>query len=220
MTVGLSRIAGEAVNEPISLDDAKLHLRVDGTVDDELIGSMITSARTSCEWRMQRSILPQSWALTQSSFRHPWVEQHGHLHHGLIFNPAWYRARCHGYPDSIVLPHPPIRSVASVAYLNTAMQRITLDPSAYRLAIVGEKLAMLRPVGSPWPQTAREPDAVIVTYAAGWDDPAQIPAPIISWIKLRLGALYENREEYAAGQPIPELGFADGLLDPYSIPVA
>jgi hypothetical protein len=219
MTVGLSRVAGEAVDEPVSLDDAKLHLRVDGTADDELIRSMITSARASCERRMQRSILPQSWALTQSSFRHPWFEHNGHLLHGLTFNADWYRARTHGSPDSIALPNPPIRSVTSVTYLNTALQRVTLDPSAYRLAVIGETLALLRPVGAQWPQTAREPDAVIVTYKAGWADPAQIPAPIISWIKLRIGALYDNREEFSAGQPVPELGFADGLLDPYSIPV-
>jgi hypothetical protein len=219
MTVGLSRIAGEAVDEPISLDDAKLHLRVDGNTDDVLIGLMITSARTSCEGRMQRSILPQSWMLTQSSFRQPWFEESGHLHHGLTFNPAWYRARCHGSPDSIVLPHPPIRAITSVTYLDATLQRVTMDPSAYRLAVVGEKLALLRPVGAPWPHTAREPDAVTIVYDAGWPDASQIPAPIISWIKLRLGALYENREEFAAGQPVPELGFADGLLDPYSIPV-
>ena len=219
MTIGLSRVAGGEVAEPISLADAKLHLRVDGTAEDGLIGSMITSARASCERRMQRSILAQSWVLTQSSFRHPWVDQHEHLHNSLIFNIGWYRARCHGSPDSIVLPNPPIRAVTSVTYLDTSQQRVTLDPAAYRLAVIGETLAMLRPVGVPWPRTAREPDAVVVTYEAGWDDPSQFPAPVISWIKLRLGALYENREEFAAGQPIPELGFADGLLDPYSIPV-
>lgn len=219
MTVGLSRVAGEAVIEPVSLDDAKLHLRVDGDDDDALIGSMITSARVSCETRMQRSILAQSWVLSQSSFRHPWVDQHERLHHGLLVHPAWYRARCHGSPESVILPHPPIRSVTSVTYLDESLNRVTLDPSLYRLAVVGEMLAMLRPVGSPWPRTASEPDAVTITYAAGWEDPSQIPAPIISWIKLRLGSLYENREEYSAGQPVPELGFADGLLDPYSIPV-
>lgn len=219
MTFGLSRVTGEAVSEPISLDDAKLHLRVDGTGEDGLIGSMITSARTSCERRMQRSILAQSWKLTQSNFAHPWLDRHRVYGVAELVNPNWYLARCHDAPDSIVLPHPPIRAVTSVTYLDTTMQRVTLDPSAYRLAIVGETLALLRPVGGPWPQTAREPDAVIVTYDAGWDDPKQIPAPVISWIKLRLGALYENREEFSAGQPVPELGFADGLLDPYSIPV-
>lgn len=218
MTFGLLRVAaGEAV-EPVDLDAAKTHLRVDGTDDDDEIAAMITSARTSCERRMQRSILPQSWVLSQSCFGDPWTDHHTHHHHGLV-NPGWYRARCGGFPDSIVLPHPPIRAITSVAYLDVSAQRVTLDPSRYRLAVVGEMLAMLRPVGTRWPSTAREPDAVIVSYDAGWADASQIPAPIISWIKLRLGALYENREEFSAGQPVPELGFADGLLDPYSIPV-
>lgn len=219
MTFGLSRVAGEAVDEPVSLDDAKKHLRVDGNDDDDLIGTMITSARTSCEERMQRSIVPQSWVLTQSSFGHPWIEQHSGLQHALISNPGWYRAHSHRFPDSVILPHPPIRTVESVQYLDVNRSRVTLDPSAYRLAVIGETLAMLRPVGQAWPQTAREPDAVIVTYSAGWAEVAQIPAPIISWIKLRIGALYENREEFSAGEPIPQLGFADCLLDPHSIPV-
>ncbi|NIF80142.1 hypothetical protein F3J20_22570 [Paraburkholderia sp. Cy-641] len=220
MTFGLSRVAGDEVNEPVSLADAKLHLRVDVDDDDDLIGSMITSARTSCEARMQRSILPQSWTLTQSSFGHSWFENHDVPHrYGLVFSPDWYRMHSCRHTDSIVLPHPPIRSVDSVQYLNPDHQRVPLDPTAYRLAVIGEMLALLRPVGAAWPRTAHEPDAVIVTYSAGWVEPAQIPAPIISWIKLRIGALYENREEYSAGQPVPELGFADRLLDPYSIPV-
>ncbi len=83
---------------------------------------------------------------------------------------------------------------------------------------MGETLAMLRPVNGPWPQTAREPDAVTVRYEAGWANPEDIPSPMISWIKLRLASLYANREEFAAGLPVAEVGFADGLLDPYSIP--
>lgn len=217
MTFGLSRVAGE-VTEPITLDDAKLHLRVDNDAEDDLIESMITSARTSCERRMQRSIISQSWILTQSSFGHPHIDHHM-VDLPELFNLSWYHNRCHGHPGSIVLPHPPIRSVTSVAYLDSSHQRVALDPTAYRLAVVGEMLALLRPMGAPWPRTAREPDAVVITYVAGWADALQIPSPILSWIKLRIGALYENREEYAAGQPIPELGFADGLLDPYTIVV-
>ena len=35
--------------EPISLTDAKAHLRVDGSTDDALIGAMISAARDYCE---------------------------------------------------------------------------------------------------------------------------------------------------------------------------
>lgn len=44
-----------------------------------------------------------------------------------------------------------------------------------------------------------------------------VPDGIRSWMLLRIGALYENREEVAVGTRIVvlELPFVDGLLDPY-----
>jgi len=44
-----------------------------------------------------------------------------------------------------------------------------------------------------------------------------VPDGIRSWMLLRVGALYENREEVAVGQRVVvlELPFVDGLLDPY-----
>ncbi|PUA17268.1 phage head-tail connector protein [Glaciimonas sp. PCH181] len=44
-----------------------------------------------------------------------------------------------------------------------------------------------------------------------------VPDGIRSWMLLRIGSLYENREEVAVGQRIVvlELPFVDGLLDPY-----
>jgi uncharacterized phiE125 gp8 family phage protein len=216
MTFGLSRIAGEVV-EPITLADAKLHLRVDGDTDDDLIGSMITSARTSCERRMQRSVVQQSWALTQSCFGRPWLD-HREREWQQLTNPDWYRTVCRGSHDSIVLSNPPIQSVSSVAYLSESYERVTLDPATYRLAVVSETLAMLRPVGVPWPRAAREPDAVIVTYLAGYAEPDQIPGPVLSWIKLRIGSLYASREDFIAGLTVAMSPFADGLIEPYSIP--
>lgn len=217
MTYGLARVTSGAITEPVSLDDAKLHLRVDLGDDDDLIEQMITSARQSCEASMQRSLVPQSWLLTLSGFfplhsqRSAWGGETTHE--------CFARQARHG-SDTIVLPNPPVRSVTSVTYLDRTGNRVPLDPSRYRLALVGEKLAVLRPVGGSWPATAMEPDAVVIQYEAGWDDATQIPAAAISWIKLRIGALYENREAFAAGAAIPALGFADGLLDPHSKPVA
>lgn len=212
MTFDLSRIAGE-VTEPISLDEAKLHLRVDGTAEDDLIGSMITSARESCERLMQRSVVPQSWMLTQSGFGRPGFDHRDRDRHRHSAG-SWG----HGNFESISLPRPPIQSVTSVAYLDESRDRLTLDPSRYRLAVMGDTLAFLRPVGLPWPHTACEPDAVSVTYLAGWSDPASIPSPILSWIKLRIGSLYACREEFIAGLTVADNPYAAGLLDPYSIP--
>ncbi len=54
------------------------------------------------------------------------------------------------------------------------------------------------------------PDAV-VTYTAGYPS---VPDSIRSWILLRIGALYEHREE-SAEKPVSEHRFAQHLLTPY-----
>lgn len=52
---------------------------------------------------------------------------------------------------------------------------------------------------------------VVVTYTAGY---ASVPDSIRSWILLRIGALYEHREE-SAEKPVSEHRFAQHLLTPY-----
>ena len=42
--------------EPITLEEAMLHLRVDGNADDLLISSLITTAREYCETWQAREI--------------------------------------------------------------------------------------------------------------------------------------------------------------------
>jgi len=52
-----------ATLEPITLAQAKQHLRVDGSDEDGLISSLITAARLMVEARTDRALLTQSWIL-------------------------------------------------------------------------------------------------------------------------------------------------------------
>lgn len=59
-------------------------------------------------------------------------------------------------------------------------------------------------------------------YTAGYGDAAtDVPEGIRHWILLRVGTLYENREEVAilSRQSIEPLPFVDCLLDPYKAPL-
>lgn len=49
--------------EPITLAEAKLYLRVDGSMEDTLIGNMITVARMAAEAYLARSLVTQIWKL-------------------------------------------------------------------------------------------------------------------------------------------------------------
>lgn len=54
--------------EPLTLAEAKLFLRVDGSTDDTLISSLITSARIAAEQYMKRSLIEQTWKLTYDDY--------------------------------------------------------------------------------------------------------------------------------------------------------
>lgn len=47
--------------EPFDLAEAKVHLRVDGTHDDDLIEALITIVREACEDRIERTLITSTW---------------------------------------------------------------------------------------------------------------------------------------------------------------
>ncbi len=58
----LSLKTGPAI-EPVSLAEAKAHLRMDGTDEDGLINSLITAARLMVEAHTARALITQAWLL-------------------------------------------------------------------------------------------------------------------------------------------------------------
>jgi len=91
-------------SEPITIDEARLHLRVDHCDEDELINTLITAAREQAEHIIGRAIMPQTLELELSSFS-----------------------------GDITLEHPPIVSVESIKYLDATVAEITLLAGDYVL---------------------------------------------------------------------------------------
>ena len=53
---------------PITLEDAKLHCRVDTAADDALINALITAATELAEQKTGRALMAQTWELTLDAF--------------------------------------------------------------------------------------------------------------------------------------------------------
>ena len=60
--------------EPVSLAEAKQHLRVDGGDDDLLIGSLITAARQAAETKTGRQLITARWKLVLDAFPGPLMQ--------------------------------------------------------------------------------------------------------------------------------------------------
>lgn len=190
--------------EPVSLAEAKLHLRVVATDDDTQIGMLITAAREYAEAYTGRSFITQSWRLVLDCF-----------------------------PRMIQLERGPVRLIDSVVYRDMAAATQTLtwgavansvqrSSDASLVADLSDVARIAPAFGRVWPIAMPEIGAVAVNYTAGYGNATAVPAGIRQWMLLRIGALYENREEIVVGRAlvVAPMPFVDGLLDPYRVQLA
>jgi uncharacterized phiE125 gp8 family phage protein len=176
--------------EPVSLAEAKAHLRVTSSDDDDLITALIVTARGAAEHELQRSLITQTWEKALDMF-----------------------------PEAIQLLCPPVQSVTSVKYLDVDGVEQTLSSASYTLDNASDSTpAWLTPAyGYTWPETYEEVNAVKVRYAAGWASASSVPQPIKQWMKLQIGHWYENRESVNVGNITSKLDYVSFLLDRYRI---
>ncbi|MGZ9812661.1 head-tail connector protein [Pseudoroseicyclus sp. H15] len=154
---------------PVSLAEAKAHLRVDGPDEDGLIESYIEAATAHLDgWTgiLGQALMPQTW-----------------------------RQDFEGWSARMGLPLFPVLGIDGVRYRDGAGAEQTLAPEAYELRTdtAGTYLGLL--ASGP---TARA-GSISITYRAGYADAAAIPRPIHVAILLQVAALYEHRESSVEG---------------------
>lgn len=173
---------------PVTLAEAKTHLRVGHSEDDALITLMIESAAAVAEQQMNRALMAQTWELIIDAF--PVAE--------------------------IKLPRPRVLSIEQVSYIDPEGVEQTLAADAYTLDADLAPGWLLPALGTTWPSTRDQANAVRVRFVAGYgSDAAAVPSNVQAWLLMHVGAAYRNREAFAAGVSMAELpgGFVDRLLD-------
>lgn len=174
--------------EPVTLDEAKNHCRVDGTEDNALITSLIVAARESAEHEIGRALCTQTRELILDAF-----------------------------PPAFVLRGAPVQSVVSVRYLDSTGIEVELDPQDYQLDNASEPAYVVPAYGRAWPDSYPVPNAVRVRYICGYGGASAVPSGIKAWILLAVGTLHAQRETMTVGaQALPDR-FWHRLLDPYRI---
>lgn len=176
---------------PVSLDEAKAHLRVDGTDEDLLITAYLGAAVEMAEQATGRALMPQTWLLSLDAF-----------------------------PPALELTRVPVATVTGVAYDDTDGATQTFAPTSYTLSNTDDYdiARIICAYGKAWPASRAQVNAVRVTYVAGYADAASVPESIKSWIKLAVGSMFENRQsEVIERSSVLSLGFADRLLDRYRV---
>jgi hypothetical protein len=151
--------------EPVDLDLAKQHLRVDTgfTSDDTYITALITAARQRVEKITQRAIFNRKVLLTLDYFPWPgWDSTTGSTAHDYFMH--WYYRGL-----TIRLPLPSTVNVESLTYIaNDGVSVITIPSSNYRVDTTSEPARIAPVPGFTWPyQQNYIPGQISVTYIAG-----------------------------------------------------
>ncbi len=169
--------------EPVSLAEAKAHLRVDDDSQDAYIAALITAAREWCEQFQGRAYITQKLRL--------------HLE-------TWPSGR------RILLPRPPLVSVESVSYRNDEGQTIVFDPSAYRVDTASEPGAIVLAPDRYWPgEMLDEGMPITIDFTAGYGaDATSVPQRVRQAVLLYVGFLFENR-----GDSLGQVGLPKAVRD-------
>ena len=172
---------------PITLDDAKLNLRETENHLDNIITAWIMGVTDHAEHYMGRAIMQQSWRVTLNAF-----------------------------PDEIVLPYPPVISVAAITYRDKDNLEQTLSADQYVLDNTTEPCRIVPANKLSWPDTHAQINAVKIDIVCGYGTNATAtPYGIRLYLLAKLVEQYDPAIK--PDKDTVQASYIDRLLDRYRV---
>lgn len=171
--------------EPVSLAEAKAHLRVTHGDDDVLIGTLIASARRIVEARSGLQLITQDW----TCYRDAWPE------------------------DGVIgIPLGPLTAVIELAVYGEDGAKAVIDPAHYYADFASRPPRLLLRGSRLWQPPGRALNGIAITVEAGFGPAAaDVPETLRQAVKILLAHWYEHR---GSGDPPPVPVTFDALIRP------
>lgn len=197
--------------EPVTLDEAKVHMRIDGNDDDAYITELITAARIIAESYTRRSFINTTWKM----FINKWPYSGGYDR----FPEGYYEVAITEVYQAkpVVLPKGRLQSVTHIKTYDDTDTATTVDVSNYYVGAYssGDSGQVALRNGGSIPAPTRATDGIEIQFIAGYGSSASaVPIAIKQAIKMLVSSLYENRGDCQDGK-LPTS--AKALLDQYRI---
>lgn len=185
--MSLSLITAPA-SEPVSPEEIKAYLRVTTPDDDNLISSLMVTARHALEARAGIAFLHQDWVYTQE------ISQYA----------------------EICLPLSPVSAINLIQIKNTndAYIDISLDEFEIELGLTAT-LSPTDPFQLLHYLDASSTKSIKIGFTAGFSSKDQIPADLRHSLFLLTAHFYENRESASEERVFSIPRTVDALLAPY-----
>lgn len=186
--------------EPITLDEAKAHLRLDTADDDLLIQSLILTSRLHIEVALGLALITQTW----SCFFDRWPARSG-----APLEPAGADltlrssiARSAADFDAVTLPISPVRSIDAIRVYDEDGTFVSLPVAGFTTDFISRRPRVRRNAGTATPEPGRRLNGIEFAVTCGFGStPADVPAPIRQALLLLVAHWYEHRDPGEIGTP-------------------
>jgi uncharacterized phiE125 gp8 family phage protein len=186
--------------EPITLEEAKAHLRLDTNDDDMLIQSLILTSRLHIEVALGLALITQTW----SCFFDRWPARAGALVEpaGGGFTLRERSARFEPASETVTLPISPVRSIDAVRIYAGDGTFISLPTAGFTFDLASRHPRVTRNAETMMPEPGRRLNGVEIAVTCGFGpSPADVPAPIRQALLLLVAHWYEHRDPGEIGTP-------------------
>lgn len=177
--------------EPVTLADAKAHLRIDDDSEDALVTSLVLTSRLHIEAALGIALVSQDWQLVLD---------------------RWPKG------GAVTIPLHPLQSVSAVRVLDEAGSATVVGTDRYVVDTVSS-LGRLVATAFGLPQPGRTANGVEIDFTAGFGPaPEDVPAPIRQALLMLVAHWHEHRDPVEIGTPGVAIPAAvSRLLKPYRV---
>lgn len=178
-------ISGPAV-EPVTLTEAKLHLKVETADEDPLIESLIVAARQACELATGLALITQTWRYFLDAFPGRCEEWWDGSRDG---------ARNSGSSTALEIPLPPLLGVVHVKTYDQADAAAIIPSGDYQVDTAARPGRIAMRGFAPWPiVTLRPVNGVEIEFQAGFGaSQSAVPEQLRQGILQHVAFLYTHR---------------------------
>lgn len=171
------RTVTPATFSPVSLDEAKAHVRRLDSDEDDLIAAQLAAAVDHVE-RLTSQVLADR-----------------------VMEIAWPDFPC--FPELLSIPREPVTEIVSLTYADSDGADVIMPPADYRWTEAAADV-VLPAFRQPWPSASGEAGSVRLRFRTGYGEGLAPPA-LLAAVRLMLGHLISNREQVVTGTIATEM---------------
>lgn len=179
-----NKIYTQPATEPVTLQEVKDYLRLDGNDHDSNLTALIASCRQWCEQFQNKAYITQTWETYLDKWEFP-----------------------------IRLARPPLQNITHIKYTTSDGTLLTWASTEYAVDAITEPARVVLAYNKTIPSEVLAPiNAIQIRYVTGYGSAASVPESVKLALKMMIAYRFENPETESVPDAVRYLLMADRVV--------